>query len=156
MTVIFSGGYGKVRKLALPGVPAITTGIGINPVINFDDRRSIITSMTINERPNIELSTSLGAQLNIYVFGDLPGEVSISGISFADDCDGERPHGLTYMRQYYHENKASVRSDPITIIMSSGSWEVQGYLLGWRGNVVNPETRVFEWGLVLGTVPALY
>ena len=161
MPAIWTDNVGKVSQLEV-GTPGALIGVAASTgtsssAIAFESHKSIITTLGVSEQSNAMFQHTIGDSIHVYTFGDRIGEMKVGGISFAADCltdtFGPAEHGLARIRQFFHDNKVSVRASPLTVLVGSSNETIDGYLVGWNGNVVNSEHRVFEWSLTLAAIP---
>ncbi len=121
--------------------------------IGLDFDRSIITGLTVSQEVNVQFLHTLGSYVYIYVFGDRMGAVSISGISFAANCDDDftQAHGLELMIQWYRQFRASRRQDPIRVMV--GNTPIEGFVTGITNQVVDPQTGLVQWTINTRSLP---
>lgn len=170
MPILFTGNQGLVARVRLEGATALIGGFKLNPPLTFEERKSVITSITISESCNVRFQPSMGKAVYAYTFGgDNMGSIQISGINMLSPCDAgaigasnadrkkQAPitdRGLGLVRKYYLSNRASVRQDPIQLVLAGSLVPLKGYLVQWTGRIVQPEFRVFEWAMLLSSLPA--
>jgi hypothetical protein len=138
-----------------PGVQGVLPPIvGVTPdAVDFQSRKSIITRMTVGQETNHQFLHTLGGDIFIYVFGDRVGQMTISGMCFAFDCDrpGDREHGLEKMLEFYRQNKLSRRKEPVTVMV--GRTPVVGFIAGFNADVVDPKFNLVQYSLGLLVIP---
>lgn len=128
------------------GVPA---RIRFSP--SFAPTAGLVRSVSWNQQVNVQFQPSLGGPVYVYVFGDLMGDVSISGIAFAGLCDNQGQTGLQEVFQYYNANRASQRSEVVTV--SYGSESAEGFLTRLALSPMNPELMLTNFTMVIRTLP---
>jgi hypothetical protein len=128
------------------GVPA---KIRFNPT--FDPTAALIESVSWNQHVNVQFQPSLGGPVYVYVFGDLMGNVSISGIAFAGLCDNRGQTGIQEVFRYYNANRASQRSEVITA--TYGSETTEGFLTELVLRPRSPELMLTSFDMTIRTLP---
>jgi hypothetical protein len=151
--IVFQGNPGRLVVLTDPTVPGFTRSMATpTPGITVQGQRSIITRVAVAQQTNAQFLHTLGSDIYIYVFGDRIGQLVISGLSFAADCDGGGDaHGMELMMQYYTENKLSARRDPVKVMI--GRVPVTGFVQGLTTDIVDPSTRIAQYNLTLMMIP---
>jgi len=130
MPVFFQGPVGRTTACPDEATQGTTQFVRIkSPAdanIVFDTHRSIIVRMQIAEQGNYQFLHTIGNDVYIYVFGDRIGSLTLSGISFATDCEDvtfpainvatadspdptvdDKQHGFEKMLQWYMIDHAS-------------------------------------------------
>lgn len=124
-------------------IEGLTTRDGTLPAL-----RSVVTAVGLNEAVNAQFSPTLGQLVYVYVFGDRPAMMEISGIHFANPCDGGAS-GFELLHQYWRKMRASARRTAIGATFGSRVG-VRGFLTEFNLPTPNPETGFgqFRMGLV--------
>lgn len=150
--VIFEGTPGRVIRMTDPALPATLKPIAsLNPSISFAQERSIINRITIAQQTNHQFLHTLGNDIFIYVFGDRMGQVTLSGISASEECNGDTEYGLEKMLRWYKENKLSSRPEPVRIVV--GSVTLTGFVTGMSNDLVDPKTWLVNFAVTIALVP---
>lgn len=119
--------------------------------ITFASHRSIITRMTLGHQCNTQFLHTIGNEIYIYVFGDRIGQVTLSGISFAADCNGARTHGFEEVLRWYEQYRVAAQRDPVKVMI--GQTGMNGFVVGLNGDVIDPAMRLMQWSLTLMVLP---
>src|SRR5271165_5385492 len=125
MPIFFEGPIGTTVMLLDPAVQGRAQLISLSDAdISFDRYLSIITRFTFSQAVNAQFLHTLGNAIYIYTFGDRIGQVTISGLSFANDCNGNGistsgAHGAVNMIQWYQTNRLSNRGSPVRILIGN-------------------------------------
>lgn len=156
MPVFFtSGGQGSVGRtigFTDPHTQGTTTLIQLDPKLTWSSERSIITRMTLAQQCNYQFLHTIGNDIFIYVFGDRVGQITISGLSMADDCDSrDSEHGFEKVLKWYNRNRVAKRKTPVKVTI--GKTPIQGFLVSISGDLVDPSTRLIQYGLTLMVLP---
>lgn len=162
MPVVFAGGAGKIIALNDPAVqgiiPLVTVGKGNASVssvtpINFQNQKSLITRVTVSQQTNHQFLHTLGGDIYIYVFGDRIGQMTISGLSAAVDCDNpdDNQHGFEKIMAWYNQYKLSAYAKPITVAI--GNTTLIGFVAGLNGSVFDHRLFLMQFDLTLMLVP---
>lgn len=160
--LIFEGNYGRVVKLEEGSGFSQINVVSLDPRVDFDASKSIITRVTVSQAVNLQFLHTLGSHIYVYVFGDRIGDISLSGLSFASvDCGvlgtlgavlGLQKHGIEYLLEWYAANKASAREEPVRVTI--GAMTVfEGFVVTVSSDLVDPQTNIVQWGLNLKMLP---
>lgn len=141
-----------------PGIVAVFTDEKIIPgqikIQGFSPAAAMITGVDYDQSTNQQFQHSLDHAIYIYVFGDLMGNVTVSGRCFPQLCDSD-VQGMAEVLEFYKTNRASVKSDPITVTI--GSETITGYLTGLRIRGTNaaedPTALTSDYSLVISALP---
>lgn len=128
------------------GVPA---RIRFSPA--FNPTAGLIKAVSWTQQVNVQFQPSLGGPVYVYVFGDLMGNVSISGTAFAGLCDNRSQTGIEEVFDYYNANRASQRSEVVTV--SYGSESMEGFLTHLALSPMNPELMLTNFTFIIRTLP---
>lgn len=116
--------------------------------------RSILTSLGLARDVKLQLTETMSDSIYIYVFGEQPGTMEISGLSFAGDCTSFSSTGIELLHEFYEANNAARRPTPIGVqIGPSPTGQFQGLLRGIRMGIVDPESRLSKFTLHFQTFP---
>lgn len=151
---IFEGAVGRVVALEDPAAQGVmyVTDVTTDPV-TFEATRSIITRVTCSQQVNLQFLHTMGKHVYVYVFGDRMGQIGLSGLSFASECDGEsQEHGVVQMFDWYRRNKASKRTEPVRINIGMRD-NLDGFATGFNFDVVDPSTQMVQWNLTIAALP---
>ena len=146
---IFSTEAGAVASIELQGsLPARITMenfTGLTAVI-IDDIRS-------DQATNQQFNTSLADAVYMYVFGDQMGTVSISGKLFSISCVGGGKSGLEELFDYYKQNRASKRTEPVQVYI--GDTVLSGFVtrVAVHASGAGETNRINEFTLQVSTLP---
>lgn len=144
---------GRTVAMADPHAAGSVSVVRTEPSISYVTEKSIITRMTLSHKGNFQLLHTMGNDIQIYVFGDRIGSITISGLSMAYDCtsdDGR--HGFEKILEWYQNNRLAARRDPVIVTIGSNT-VINGFVAGVTGDVVDPSTRLVQYGLQLLTLP---
>lgn len=149
MPVLFQGEPGRVLAMKDPGVQGVLPPLVSLAGVNFQDRKSIVTRLTLAQETSHQFLHTLGGDIYIYVFGDRVGQMTIGGMCFALDCDrpGDRKHGVERMLEFYRDNKASKKKDPVTVMI--GQTPVTGFVTAFNADVFDHKLNIMQYSLGL-------
>lgn len=154
MPLLLSTVPGRVIAIAEPGLQGVLPPlVTVEPALTFQERKSLITRLTIGQETSHQFAHMMGGDIFIYVFGDRIGQVTISGLSVAQDCDAldDTEHGFEKMLKYYKQNKLSKRRDPMTMMI--GETPFTGFLAGITGGVFDHKLLLMQWDLTFFVPP---
>lgn len=152
---VFEGAVGRVVALEDPAAQGVmyVTDVTTDP-IRFETQRSIITRVTCSQKVNLQFLHTMGQHVYVYVFGDRMGQIGLSGLSFAGDCDPEQgaEHGVVKMFDWYRSNKASKRPEPVRVNIGMRD-NLDGFVTDFTFDVVDPSTQMVQWNLAIAALP---
>lgn len=120
MSDIFSSTPGGVLVFNTPRVfPAALSVEGLTVDGSaYSSMKALLQKVDIDEAIARQLGPTFGNMVNIYVFGDRAGNMSIGGYYFWDTCDGG-PNGFSKIYKYYTQNKMTKRSTPVRVAIGT-------------------------------------
>ncbi len=150
MPTFFEGPAGRTIAFTDMHAQGSTSLARISPEISWDGQRSIITRVTVSQQGNYQFLHTIGNDVYIYVFGDRVGSVTISGLSLVRcNADG---HGFEDIMAWYQNYRVAAMKSPLEVTIGDGL-VIEGFLTGITGDVVDPGTRIMQFGLQLATIP---
>lgn len=145
MAELFACKRGRVAVMeGCNGVPGKIVLDGFEPLA------AIITSPSISQRVNAQFTPSLKESVYVYVFGDLMGQVIISGVAFAARCEGEES-GMEDVFNYYRDYRASQRQEPVSVTF--GKESVSGFLTDVSLSSRDPDLMTMDFKFAVRTLP---
>lgn len=153
MPLLFQSARGRVVQVQDPGVQCEAQIYRLEPrsEISFRVQLSIVTRLTLAHQVNVQFLHTMGAHVFVYVFGDRIGQLTLSGLSFSCVCDRDGEVGPELMLDWYKDNRASKRPDPVKLTL--GSTNIEGFVTGFNEDVVDPSTGLVQWGVSMLTLP---
>jgi hypothetical protein len=178
MPVIFAGNTGRVfaadDKVAqgsislgnVTGVGGDLAGFGIGPL------NTIITRIGVSSSGNYQFLHTIGNDVYVYVFGDRMGEITLHGLSFAQDCNARPPlpppgsppgppprggdvqgkHGFERLFDWYQRSRLAVNPNPVTVRLGFKTI-FKGFMTGITGDVNDSMTRTIQFQLTISLLP---
>jgi hypothetical protein len=80
--------------------------------------RSIITKVEVAESVSRHIATSFGNMITVYALGDRPGEITIGGLLFMEDCN-QVNSGFDLLYDFYRNNRLTRRNAAMRIVIGS-------------------------------------
>lgn len=155
MLTLFSTSSGTGRGLAkaimLDGDQQVPAMISFRSFQDHVGMSAIITRFEINESVLAQVSPMIGRDIYVYVFNNAPADIVISGICFQRSCEGGVQDGLSRLRDFYAQNRATSRTTPIQIVMLPNS-VFRGVLLGGSYHSLEPESQLVGFRYLLKAV----
>ncbi len=152
--IIFEGNRGRVIRMDDAAAQATVGFVRVQDApITFEQQRSIITRVTVNQQVNAQFLHTLGAHVYIYVFGDRIGQMGLSGLSFNNSCEFPGSMGVEEIMQWYKDNRVSQRAAPVRVMI--GRTAIEGFVMSATEDIIDPETGLVQWGVNLTTLPEL-
>lgn len=151
MPILFQSENGRVVQLNEPAMQSRAIFKLSDTPISFQAQASIVTRLTISKRVNMQFLHAIGSQIYVYSFGDRIGQASLSGLAFTDVCSARDLLGAEQMLMWYKQHKASVRRDPVKIMI--GKQTLETFITDFTEDVVDPTTNLVQWGATLALLP---
>jgi hypothetical protein len=156
---IFSSAPGRVSAIDSVGVPILLL-IGDDSEnrphnSNFGSlgaMGSIITGIKGQSQGGFQFRHTLLDFVYLYVFGERVGQLSLEGISFAEQCIPRGFHGLEQVNAYYLDNRVAERADPVTIVLGL-DLAFYAFLTGFSFDLSDTEKGIGRFSLALHVIP---
>lgn len=116
--------------------------------------KSVITSVRVQNQSGVQYLHTLSDLAFVYVFGERMAPVSISGISFASQCENiqQQNHGLEYAMGYYLNNRISSLGEPITMVLGL-STPIVGFLDSGSFELSDTSQLIGTWSFNFIAIP---
>lgn len=156
MPTFFANCPGRVVQVRQPTSYCDIRMIAINNQnltdLSYERSAVILTRITVSHQVNAQFLHTVGNRVYIYSFGDRIGQITLSGLAFAQTCErGPSVHSGTNVFSWYIANKASTKVTPLFVTIYNATF--QAFLLGLNMEVVDPATKLVQWNLTLATMP---
>jgi hypothetical protein len=115
---------------------------------------ALLTDLSPSESVNKMPAATLSDDIYLYVCGDAPGQMSLSGTAYGGSgCGtGNMTHGLSNMLSLYRTFKLSNNYAPTVITFERGV-SLSGYLTGFSGGGYNAQLDTFNFSLTYLMLP---
>lgn len=133
----------------MPGCGGMPGKLKLSP--DFDPVAALVDAPSVSQSVNVQFQASLGGPVYVYVFGDKMGDISISGTAFAGLCDDQSTSGMKEVIEYYEENRASQRSEVVTITYGTKAFD--GFLTRLELRPQDPLYMLTSFTIVINTLP---
>ena len=135
--------------VTMPGCGGTPGKVQLNP--NFEPFLALIEAPSVDQSVNVQFQPSLGGPVYVYVFGDKMGNITITGTVFAGLCGDLSNSGLKEVIDYYNSNRASQRSEVVTV--TYGAEPFEGFLTQLSLQPRDPLYMLSNFSLVINTLP---
>lgn len=170
MPVVFSSNTGRVTqitdKVAAGCLSLASVEKDTGQQLSFQVHKTIITRLGVSSAGNFQFLHTIGNDVYIYVFGDRMGSITLSGLSFEQNCATlfnlndelapsdvrEEGHGFELLYNWYKQNRVAVRQKPISVTVGRNT-TFQGFVTGLTGDVQDVQHRTVTFQLTLATLP---
>lgn len=154
MPMFYAGAIGRTVACVDESAAASLRFLQTDPVLSWRTHKSIITRLTVSQSGNYQFLHTIGNDVYIYVFGDRMGSVTISGLSMTQDCNNksDTQHGFEHVLTYYKQNRVAKRREPVLVHLGERT-VFTGFVVGITGDVVDPATRLMQYGLQMVMLP---
>jgi hypothetical protein len=149
VAIVFTGQPGRVVALTDPGLAGVVGLVAVNPSLQYQQQRAVITRLTVSQQSNFQFLHTLGSSIYVFSFGDRVGQLTLSGLCFTDCSTGDS--GIEEMLAYYNANRLAARQDQVEVII--GSTSIRGFLVGSTIDIVRPEDQLGQFALNISTLP---
>lgn len=148
--------------ISRPGQVSVARGDIAVPATLFLDgwaglptMQAAITGFAFETKGAVQVRPTLGDWLSLFVFGEDPGTLAISGVAFTHGCDGDSSTtGVDQLLAYYKANRATKIGRPMTInIGLQDSSRLRGLLSSVRLESSNPDLQLTQFRLLYITLP---
>lgn len=133
----------------MPGCGGMPGKLRLSP--DFDPLAALVDAPSVSQSVNVQFQSSLGGPVYVYVFGDNMGNISVSGTAFAGLCDNANTNGIKEVIDYYEDNRASERSEVVTVTYGSKSFD--GFLTRLELRPHDPLYMLTGFTVVINTLP---
>lgn len=175
MKAFFGQSPGVLVRLPLDIDPSLCNlrYYDLKPAIAVREHNSVVTSLSLSDAVNVQVTSNIGTGLDIVVFGDRPRQVSLSGLSFPCVCPETEPgepnldkidrdrrrtasrlgnkNGASLIWGWYESYKASARREPISVAI--GDKLMRAFVVSFTSNVSDVSLAVSQWNLGLVGLP---
>ena len=148
-TCIFTTSPGVAVAIADPNIT--TVNFGFTNWLGYANENAILQGISITSQGNYQFTCTLRNFIYVYVFGEKVGDIVITGLTFAGNCTAIAFGGMTSVVAYYNANCISATGMPIGVGLGMDSFSA--FLVGCNISMVNPETQVGQFSLVLKSIP---
>lgn len=151
------GSAGRVQFMTLPD-SSIAGELELEDWGGFTGFKSMFTSLQLSEQVNAQIQKTLGRRLTSDTFGDNPGQLILSGVSFYDRCPLQpgqtvsRGHGIVQVINYYRDNRLSTRSTPLKVTLQP-DLVLRCLLLGIRAQTLSVDQHTYQFALSMLLIP---
>ncbi len=155
MADLFLTEPGAVVAVDSPGIPV---NFFLDNWGGYPGFKSIVTGIRVQTSSGVQYLHTLSDLVFVYVFGERMGSVTLSGVSFASQCErfGDQffssNHGLEYAMAYYLFNCVSSLGQPVTMVLGL-STPLVGFLDGATFELSDPAQVVGSWSLNFTAIP---
>lgn len=119
----------------------------------FKPLSAIMQRIAPQEQTNHQFLHTLGDDIYLYVFGDRIGQLGLSGLTVNDNCTNpSQEAGISKVIRWYREHRVTVRREPLEVTYQPGV-NLKGFLVDFRGDVVDPCQRLYQFYLTLALIP---
>lgn len=165
---IFTGGPGRIVSMNGRTTGANLRLITIEPELSYQAQRIIVTGLGIKQSVNFQGLRSLDRLIYVYVFGDHPADLVLSGVVSPRPCEDDDQQfkfrqppvpglptvqsgnrGVSRLFDYYDQNKLSVREDPVSITFDGGKPSFRSLLVGLSLDTADVENQLFSFTMPL-------
>jgi hypothetical protein len=116
----------------------------------FANMGAIITQIGVREGANYQLQHTLRKFIYAFTFGDRSGDLNVSGLAFAGNCDGG-PGGVDRVHAYYRSHRISSRERPVGVAIGGAAFP--SLLVEGAINIDNPQAGLAMFSLNFKTIP---
>jgi hypothetical protein len=114
-----------------------------------------ITGYAFNTKGAVQVRPTLGNWLSLFVFGEDPGTLTITGTAFTHGCETDvSSTGVDQLLAFYNANRATRTGRPMTIqIGLQDSSRLRGLLSAMRIESASADLQLSQFQLLFTTLP---
>lgn len=157
MPQLFQSNLGRVVQVVPGGQRLQVDTFGMDPEIRYGSHKAIVTRVSVSAAVNLQILQTIGSGVFVSVFGDKPGQISLSGLAFGESCGQLVPraddtiHGLGLMLKHYGTHRAAKRRIPVQVALGGSAF--QGILVGGDFALADAASNVGSWQLTIISLP---
>lgn len=158
MPVVFANNTGRVFAVedkVASGAIQLGNVIGEGGHISYQSHNTIITRLGVSASGNYQFLHTIGNDVYVYVFGDRMGQVVLHGLSFSDQCPGNRgaeDHGFELLFRWYARNRIAARKAPVRVVIGR-STIFDGFVTALTGDVQDSLHRTIQFQMTISLLP---
>ena len=138
MAFVFSSARGVVKRVDSRR-PTVPFRVNIN---GAQFQRAIITQAAVVQNDNYQFLHTLADTIYVYIFGTRIGELTVSGLAFAELCD-TGSDGPTEVFRWYRDNRISQRREEIQVVFGDTPFDC--FLTGMSAQITDAENILTQW-----------
>ena len=121
----------------------------------FPAIRAAITGFAFNTKGAVQVRPTLGNWVSLFVFGEDPGTLTITGTAFTHGCETDTSAtGVDQLMAYYNANRATKTGRPMSILIGlQDSSRLRGLLSAMRIESANADLQLSQFQLLFTTLP---
>lgn len=159
MPIVFSNSHKivAVQESAETGCAEGLIMVGANAEespIHFQETRCFVNSMELKLSEGVQYQHTGGDKVFVYVFGSRVGSMTLRGFTVECACPedgGPNVSGIVKFFEWYHNNKASAREQPIELLVGGQPFRV--VTVGAELSAVAVASIILQWSLSFGVLP---
>jgi len=136
------------------GQPAVITDVHAQPITflfglggwpGFSATNCVLQGVTASSRGNYQFLHTIGNFTYVYVFGELMGDYTITGVALSGDCPSNHINGIGSAIAYYNTYAISTTGTPV--IANFMGLGFLAFLVGAAFAMTNPKTTLGQFQL---------
>jgi len=136
--------------ISLKNLDAVPITFGLLNWGGYPIRRSVIQTIQVSSQGNFQFLSTLRNYIYVYVFGEKPGNMVLTGTMFRGDC-GLLVDGWSTTMNYYANQAISTTGSPVPVqIGASGFY---AFLTGANFKILRPEFNIGQFVFSFTTLP---
>ena len=115
---------------------------------------ALIQMVTLDQKTNHQFNLSLRQVIYLYVFGNLMGDITVTGALFSGNCSSsasQDKNGFDEILNFYTKNRLSSNSELVEI--SVGTKSMKGFLIGLNLQPTDQTTLLTPFVMFLRVLP---
>ena len=145
MAFIFPSKVGRPAVVTDPNAQPVSFSFGLGGWPGFGATNCLLQGVTAQTRGNYQFLYTIGNFTYVYVFGELMGDLMVTGLALAGQCPGGTAHGMSAAVDYYNTNAISVTGAPVAI--NFAGLGILAFLTGATFQMSTPKTRIGQFQL---------
>ena len=143
MALIFPSAVGQPAVVSDPNALPLSFQFVLGNWLSNNLTQCILQGITLNSQGNYQFLPTIGNFTYVYVFGELMGDITITGLALAGECPDNNLHGMINAMDYYSEYAIGNTGLPIPINMAGFAFS--GFLVSGTWGYTDPKTRIGQF-----------
>jgi len=145
MAFIFPSNVGRPAVIADPHASPVSFSFALGGWPGFGSTFCVLQGVTAATRGNYQFLYTIGNFTYVYVFGELMGDLTVTGVALAGACPEAAVHGMGAAVAYYNSFAISVTGTPVAV--NFGGLGLLAFLVGATFAMANPKSIVGQFQL---------
>jgi len=143
MAFIFPSAVGRPAVVSDPKAVPLSFPFTLGNWLPSSITQCILQGITLSSSGNYQFLPTIGNFTYVYVFGELMGDITITGLAMAGNCPGNSSHGMGNAMDYYSEY--AIGNTGIPILINMAGFAFSAFLVSGTWGYTDPKTRIGQF-----------